>query len=152
LIKGNPSKRPINKNEPQPEIEPACPAVPAFLAGYAADEWLVVGPHLYRLGLLTTLDISSFAAYCDAYGRWRLAREALERMTEQDPVTHGALVRSAAGGVRRNPLARAAEAAAEEMLAWGSMFGLSPASRARIGGGWEPPRPSKFDGLLGPRR
>ena len=64
LLRGNPSKEPLNKNEPQPTIDPEIPDVPEFLTGYAADEWCRVSEELYRLKLLTSVDTHTLAAYC----------------------------------------------------------------------------------------
>jgi P27 family predicted phage terminase small subunit len=153
LLRGNPGKRPL-RPEPEPAREPECPDAPSYLTGYAIDEWYSVGPELHRLGLLTVLDVSSFAGYCEAHHRWRLAREALQRMADRDPITHGLLVKTAIGDARRNPLVRAVEAAADEMLAWASEFGLTPVARARIGAGVyaQPPGLGKFEGLIGPSK
>ena len=50
VLRGNPSKRPL-RPEPQPEQSIDVPEPPAFITGYAADEWRVVAPELPRLGL-----------------------------------------------------------------------------------------------------
>lgn len=75
VLRGNPGKRPM-KREPQPEQAIEVPAPPPFITGYAADEWWRTAPELHRLGLLTRIDVPSLAAYCHAYGQWRLAAEA----------------------------------------------------------------------------
>jgi hypothetical protein len=42
LLKGNPSKRRLPDAEPRPELVVDLPDPPAFLGGYAADEWRIV--------------------------------------------------------------------------------------------------------------
>jgi P27 family predicted phage terminase small subunit len=149
LLRGNPSKRPI-KAEPQPAIPDGMPEPPPHLGAYALDEWWSVGPELHRIGLLTALDLQTFGAYCQAVHHFRTANERLNAMAENDPVMRGLVVKTRNGGVTENPLVLMARWAANDMLAYASHFGLTPAARARIASaGFDPPRgPSKFDGLL----
>jgi P27 family predicted phage terminase small subunit len=154
VLRGNPGKRPL-RAEPEPAREPQCPEAPSYLRGYAIDEWYAVAPEVWRLGLLTVIDIAALAAYCDAYFRWRLAREALARMTERDPITHGLLIKNVDGSARRNPLAKVVADAGVEMLSAAVEFGLTPIARARLGAagiGGQPGGSSKFDGLIGPSK
>jgi P27 family predicted phage terminase small subunit len=136
LLKGNPSKRPIPA-EPEPQIPENMPQPPAFLAPLAQDEWWTVGPELFRLGLLTSVDCAAFAAYCQAYADWRAAREVLASMAERDAATHGLLVKRVSdGSAVRNPLLAIAASAASDMVRYASEFGLTPLARApRLGRG-----------------
>jgi len=73
ILEGNPSKRPLNRNEPQPPpVETLDP--PDYLGGHAATEWCRIVPGLSAMRLLTIADIPALAAYCVAYARWREAR------------------------------------------------------------------------------
>jgi P27 family predicted phage terminase small subunit len=123
------------------------------LTGHAAEEWKRVAPELHVIGLLAKVDIASLAVYCVAYHRWRTALEALQTLAEQDSAMHGLIVKAVDGNARPNPLVKIASDAADEMLAVAGQFGMTPVARTRIaaGIGWQPPSPSKFDGLLGPR-
>jgi P27 family predicted phage terminase small subunit len=148
VLRGNPSKKPI-RPEPQPTRTEQVPDAPAFLIGYACDEWHRVAPELHRLGLLTVLDIALLAAYCRAYHTWRTAIEALHDMAERDPVMHGLIVKSRAGAAMQNPIVLTARQAANDMLRFAAEFGLTPAARAHIAAGvYNSPTASKFDGLL----
>jgi P27 family predicted phage terminase small subunit len=149
ILRGNPSKRPI-RPEPQPPRTAEPPEPPSFLTGVAADEWWRAAPTLHRLGLLTVLDVAAFAAYCQAYKRWRTAEEALAKMAEKDPVTGGMLIKGSLGDARVNPLARVAANAASDMVSFAAQFGMTAAARARIAAGpfGQPPGGGKFDGLL----
>lgn len=40
------------------------------------------------------VDSAPLAAYCHAYGQWRLAAEALERMAANDPAANGQLIKT----------------------------------------------------------
>lgn len=151
LLRGNPGHRPLNESEPQPEISANVPEPPPFLTGYGRDEWWRVAPQLYRLGLLTALDVAVLAAYAQAYASWRLAEESLAEMAKRDPVTSGLLIKTSSGDAAQNPLVGIARRAASDMVRYASEFGLSPAARARIAAGvtYEPPPGGgKFDGLL----
>jgi P27 family predicted phage terminase small subunit len=142
ILRGNPGKRPI-KPEPQPERPAEPPEPPPFLAGYACDEWYRVAGELHRLKLLTILDISSLAAYCTAYARWRTAAEALAKMEKLNPVAALMIKRA------QNPLVRIAGRAAADMVKYASQFGFTPIARSRIAAGPFNQPPGKFDGLLG---
>jgi hypothetical protein len=65
LIKGNPGKRPLPKDEPQPD--PAIPEKPDYLDAEASKEWDRIVPELERLGLLTQLDRAMLVSYCQAW-------------------------------------------------------------------------------------
>jgi P27 family predicted phage terminase small subunit len=147
ILRGNPSKRPL-RPELMPDVPQELPEAPAFLLPAAKAEWERIAVELYRLKLLTTLDVNVLAAYCQSYARWRAAEEELAKMV--DTPTGGLLIRSA-DGPRVNPLVRIARDAGAAMVAYASQFGLGPAARARVAAGvaWREGI-SKFDGLLGP--
>src|SRR5262245_33058916 len=87
LLQGNPGKRPLNADEPQPAIE--IPVAPDHLSEAAKGEWLSMGEKLQKLGLLTSIDRAAFAAYCVVWARWVEAEEALKKT--------GPVVRSPSG-------------------------------------------------------
>jgi P27 family predicted phage terminase small subunit len=150
LLRGNPGHQKLNKHEPVPAQPPEVPEPPAFLTGYAAEEWRRTAVELHRLRLLTTVDVMPFAAYCVAYARWRTAEEVLGKMAEKDAATSALLIRGADGAPRQNPMVRIAANAAADMITYAGHFGMSALARARIsaGAGFEPPPGGKFDGLL----
>jgi P27 family predicted phage terminase small subunit len=149
LLRGNPSKRPI-RPEPQPTIPDAVPSAPEWISGYAREEWERVAGELYRLRLLTVVDIAPFAAYCVAYQNWRTAYEKFKEMQDRDPVMAGFVVKSGKGTAISNPIFLALRQAGTDMVRFAGEFGMAPAARARIANaGFDPPRgPGKFDGLL----
>lgn len=121
-----------NKNEPMPE--PAFPSPPPHLSPEAKQEWERVCDTLFRLGVMTDLDRASLAAYCQAYGRWVHAEEALSRFAAKDPATKGIIMKTQAGNAIQNPLVGAANKAMADMVRFASEFGLTPAGRARVQG------------------
>ncbi len=148
LLRGNPGKEPINWNEPQPGVPPNVPDAPEFLKGYAADEWYRVAEELYRLGLLTRVDMQPLAAYCHSYATWRTAVETLNEMASRDPQTHGLMVKGKNGGAMQNPLVLTARQAANDMVRFAAEFGFSPAARSRISTVDAEASASKFGKLL----
>jgi P27 family predicted phage terminase small subunit len=140
LLRGNPGKRAM-RPPPKPDCGAECPEPPAFLHAYAVEEWHRVAPELHRLKLLTLVDVGPLAAYCAAYGHWRVAEEALAR--------NGELVAmDSRGRTRTNPWLGIARNAASQMVTFAGHFGLTPASRSRIAAGVGEQAVSKFDGLI----
>jgi P27 family predicted phage terminase small subunit len=149
LLKGNPGKRPLNENEPQPAIPENCPKPPSFLSGHGLDMWWELAPELYRLRLLSMLDVAPLAAFCVSYARWRESEELLQRLAVGDPM-HGLLIKHE-NTVEVNPLVSVSRKAAEQMIRIAGEFGMSPAARTRIaaGVGHQSNFFGKFDGLIG---
>jgi P27 family predicted phage terminase small subunit len=148
LLRGNPGKQRLNKREPQPGIAVAVPAPPKFLSEYAKEEWRRTAPEAHALHLLTRLDTTMFAVYCESFGRWRALVEALEADAKADPEYRGLCYRNDNGDLVANPLVRAASQAAKDMVRLAQEFGFTPASRTRIGVDAVPRPPSKFGNLL----
>jgi P27 family predicted phage terminase small subunit len=147
LLEGNPGRRPIPV-EPRPDVAEVVPVAPAFLTADARKEWDHVASQLHCLGLLTVIDISALAAYCQAYGRWLTAERAIANMAERDLVTGALMIKTTNGNAIQNPLVGTSNTAARDMVRYASEFGLTPASRARIALGTVAPQKSKFDGLI----
>ncbi|HEV8466094.1 MAG TPA: phage terminase small subunit P27 family [Pseudolabrys sp.] len=146
VLRGNPGKRPI-KPEPQPRITEDIPEPPDCLTDDARLEWLRVTPELYRLGLLTVLDLQPLVAYCDAFGRFMTAKRAIALMAAKDPLTRGLMIRTTNGNMIQNPLVGTLNTAANLMVRFASEFGLTPCARTRLSSSGERP-PGKFDDLI----
>jgi P27 family predicted phage terminase small subunit len=125
LIKGNPGKRPV-KAEPKPP--PSKPRRPQWLVGYARQEWDRVVPFLDGLGLLTVVDRTVIAAYCEAAAGLKAASSDLRK--------RGYLVDSARGdGYQiKNPSNQLLKDYARLVSTYSSMLGLSPGDRVRLSG------------------
>lgn len=122
LLEGNPGRRPLNDQEPQPP--PALLEPPAELPKIARDEWHRLGKKLYELGMLTDLDQTIMEAYCYSYAKWK---NALKEMGELGPV-----VRTKKGNIIQNPWESIANKAYDQMIRALVELGLSPPSRSRI--------------------
>jgi P27 family predicted phage terminase small subunit len=150
-LRGNPGKRPM-KPEPQPEQLPDMPSPPPHIIGFARDEWQATGIELYRLGLLTKVDVAAFSCYCFSYGQWRAAAETLAKMQANDPITNGMMIKTKYGDAAANPLVAVVRKHAGDVVRYAGEFGLTALARSRISSGITSPRPpGKFDGLLGRR-
>src|SRR3954447_4830052 len=122
VLMGNPGKRPLNANEPKPEV--AIPDCPVELGEVARREWERMAPQLAALRILTHLDRAALAAYCGAYAMWAEATEAIQK--------YGTMVKSPTGYPVQSPYVSIANRQAEIMMRIASEFGFTPASRSRI--------------------
>jgi len=119
---GNPGKRPLNEHEPVvPDGEMECPA---FLTGAAKEEWHRLRPILEQMGTLKTVDHNILTAYCQAYGRYVEAEEALKEK--------GPLHWTKSGNVITSPLLWVSNKAVEQMLKLGAELGIGAATRSRV--------------------
>jgi P27 family predicted phage terminase small subunit len=146
VIDGNPGKRPLNAREPRPGLK--IPTCPAHLCPSAKAEWKRLARQMHTLRIITELDRSALAAYCQAYGRWVEA----ERKLKETPL----LIKLPSGYIQQSPWLAIGNKQLELMHKYMTDLGLSPVSRSRVStmpsllpayGG----PGSKFEGLLGGR-
>lgn len=133
-LAGNPGKRPLNENEPQPPVPDRIPYVPRHLNDEGKREWRRIVNVLLEMGLYTVVDRAALAMYCQAWGRWVEAERKLDKERE-------VLTSKATGNMYQNPWLHVANKAWEQMRKILAEFGLTPSSRARLsvsGGGKEP--------------
>jgi P27 family predicted phage terminase small subunit len=122
VLEGNPGKRPLNTKEPQPEKK--APRCPSWLEPEAKNEWRRMAKALEAMGVLTQVDRAAFAAYCQAYARWKEAEEFLSK--------HGTIFKTPSGYIQQVPQVSIAQTYMKIMKDFCSEFGLTPASRTRI--------------------
>lgn len=121
LLQGNPGKRPLNTAEPKPPAE--LPNPPAHLSDAAKEEWERMGQQLLRLGLLTSIDRSAFAAYCVVWARWVEAEESLKKT--------GMVIKSLTNYPMLNPFYTISNQSLTQLRAFLTEFGMTPSSRSR---------------------
>lgn len=121
-LEGNPGKRPLNGREPKPEKK--APPCPKWLEAEAKKEWRRLAKPLMQMGVLTEVDMAAFAAYCQAYARWKEAEEFITQ--------HGSIVKTPSGYWQQVPQVSIAQTNLKIMLKAGEQFGLTPSSRSRI--------------------
>ncbi|HUF53804.1 MAG TPA: phage terminase small subunit P27 family [Dehalococcoidia bacterium] len=120
-VAGNPGKRPITEPPEPAEGDVSCPA---WLSAKARNEWERIAPELQRLGLLTVLDVSSFALYCQSFAAWSACQEIISEK--------GTTYLTPKGSLRLRPEVELAKTYWNAAKAIGAEFGLSPGSRARL--------------------
>ncbi|GAB5387074.1 MAG: phage terminase small subunit P27 family [Alphaproteobacteria bacterium] len=137
---GNPGKRPLptpvkankaGEDFEAPENVREC--------NIALSVWHELIPQLQESELLTTLDRWQLAAYCRAVGRWVRADRNIRKL--------GAVVKGHKNRLSSSPWAREANAALEQMKAFGSEFGLSPVARTRLATEAPDPEDNSFSSL-----
>lgn len=127
---GNPGKRAIRPDLPAP---PGVPVIPKRLMvePVAVEKWQEMVPILQKLGTLTLADGEALATLCEVYAA---TQACLLELRATGPV-----MKTDLGGVKPNPagpLYRSLVALQVQIMA---EFGLTPSSRARLGGTEEKP-------------
>ena len=124
ILEGNPSRRPINTDEPQPELGAVCPL---WVTDAARAVWEEVAPILINCGILTRADQVMFAAWCDAVANYKAVSLEIENTanlrTSDDPVYAQKQIKSLIASQRNY---------AELMIRFGTKFGLSPGDRTGL--------------------
>ena len=122
-LRGNPSRQRLPDDPAFPGGLPECPA---GLSGEAKAEWNRIIEQIRHVpGLLRMVDRSALAAYCQSWSRWIEAEIAMEE--------HGVVILDRYGQLKRSPWSTVSEHERRQMLSFASEFGLTPASRARVG-------------------
>ncbi len=122
LLSGNPGRRKLNSQEAEPKSAPTCPE---WLSGDAKTEWLRLAPELESLGLLSNIDVTGLAAYCQAFERWRMADEQLR---QNGLVT----VSSKSGFEIKSPYVAISNTTQDQMRKFLVEFGCTPAARSKV--------------------
>lgn len=129
VIEGNPGKRPLTKNEPEPDKLQGFPEPPERFNSEARKEWERTGPVLHKAGLITAADLPMFEAYCQAWGNYVIAQADYDGTP---------LIKGQKGNLVKNPSAQIARDNLDKAIALAREFGMTPSSRSRIslpGGG-----------------
>ena len=127
IIDGNPGKRPLNMNEPQPTKE--SPTCPAWMPNEAKKEWKRVVPELERMELLTLVDMAALTGYCVAWARfvdaekWIKINGTFYTVNDKD-----GQIKS----MNKVPQVAIVEKSLDIMRAFCKEFGFTPSSRSGI--------------------
>lgn len=120
VLEGNRGHRPIPEDEPKPS--PVCPKPPSWLRYQAKKEWKRIAPELYKLGLLTKLDIAALEAYCQTYAKWKDAEKKADLKKEKTGNNTKII----------NQWINVASMYYKQMTKMLAEFGLTPSSRTNI--------------------
>lgn len=122
VIKGTDQPCRMNPDEAEPEV--AIPSPPDHLNQEASVEWGRISKELYDLGLLTQIDRTALAGYCQSYGRWVKA--------ENNIAQSGPVIKTTNGNVIQSPFVSMANKCLEIMHRYLTEFGMTPAARSRV--------------------
>ena len=137
IAQGNPGKRKINGQGPKPPA--SLPDCPAHLSTEAKLEWDRIAVSLNKVGLLTQVDRTTMAGYCQCYGRWVEAEQKLA----DTPL----ILRTPAGYIQQSPWLSISNKQLELMVKYMAELGLTPASRSRLAINLHNgPKPWEYDG------
>jgi len=113
-----------NKRQRKGGCESGTPFCPAWLDIMAKREWRRIAPVLKKLGLLTVIDRTALAGYCQSYARWREAEMLISKInllySKQDKI------------VKKSHFVREAQRYLEICKSMCVEFGMTPSSRGRM--------------------
>jgi P27 family predicted phage terminase small subunit len=118
IVRGNPGKRALPENEPEPKGEAVAPD---WLSPAAAQHWSTVARQLEDAGLLTSMDAAALALYCEGFARWQDANALIANT--------GVVVLGQNGTLTQNPAVHIANAVFDQMRKMLLEFGMTPSSR-----------------------
>lgn len=130
LLDGNPGKRKIRPDLPAPSGAPAMPDR-LMVDPVAVAKWQEFVPILLDIGTLTKADGEALATLCEVYSA---AQSCLLELRATGPV-----MRTDLGGVKPNPAGPLYRGLVSLQASLMGEFGLTPTSRARLGGKEEKP-------------
>jgi P27 family predicted phage terminase small subunit len=123
IMNGNPSRLNLDDRiEPEPDVK--IPDCPRHLSKEAKKEWHRLSKELFAIGLISNVDRSAFAAYCQAYGRWVNSENKIKKT--------GDVIEAPSGYPIQNPYLSVSNKAVEQMHKFLTEFGMTPASRTRL--------------------
>lgn len=139
LIAGNPGKRALSKQEPDPDyLVDLTP--PKWLSADAAQVWQEMAPGAVRAKLLTEVDVQAFAMGCVAIAQYRLATAKTGQDTVKSRLAEdkdGNAITGPDGeaiyaGEHINPWALVQSMTFKQAMAVFDKFGMTPQARTRI--------------------
>ena len=116
------------KNEPEPEVIKIPPPMPEGLNIYGQREWEKMTLELSKIGLLTTIDTSQLAAYCNEIGNYWEAEFQRRKVIVREDTDEG---KEAAAMFYKNyfDMAQKHLKSAQTIA---MQFGFNPVSRSKI--------------------
>lgn len=124
VLEGNPSHRPLPKNEPQPLRPKRTPSMPGWLPEDAQRIWRQHARALWQAGLLTEIDVDALATLCETTALYRTALQMIEE--------HGAVAMTDKGYSHPTAWVSVRNNALKQMRALWQEFGMTPAARTRV--------------------
>jgi len=123
LLKG--TLRPSRERAERPKPLTAAPPCPNWLSPVARTEWKRIVPELFRIGVLSRIDMAALAAYCENYAVMVQCSNYIRRK--------GGYAKYLAGkNSQTAPHITAMNKAAAHIRAFCTEFGMTPSSRGRM--------------------
>lgn len=130
-LQGNPGKRKIPTDTPQPDKLYDIPRPPKNLNKIAKERWKYLAGRLSKCGILTDIDLDTLEVCCSSLS---IAREAAEKLSE-DGLTIETFNEN--GSLRERKKSPYLSAFCEALIIFdkfGAKLGLSPSDRVRLRG------------------
>ena len=131
IVAGNPGKRAINKQEPDPAYLNDLTA-PAGMNQAAQDVWNEIAPKLRAARVLTELDVPLLIMGCNAIAQNRMAVNRLGENLIKSKTAIGEDGEPTESGEYINPWMMVQSMSFKQAMAVFREFGMSPAARTRI--------------------
>jgi P27 family predicted phage terminase small subunit len=87
-------------------------------------EWNRISPLLIEMGVLSSVDVTALAAYCECFSQWVSATRMVRKV--------GAVIKTPTGFPVVSPYVAIASKALDQMRKFLVEFGMTPSSRSRI--------------------
>ena len=146
VLRGNPGHRPLNQDEPEPDVYSVIPSPPewAGLSEKATELWNDVAMVLVKMRVFTEADRFLLFRYCDLWDSWLKSRDECKRFghdniyTEPDPANPGEMrikhTQPHAWSSRYVQICKMMQSIESEL-------GLSPSSRSQVKAGPQKDQP-----------
>lgn len=123
IVTGNPGKRALNKQEPDPDYLNDLSA-PSFLSESGAEIWNEIAPVLRRSRLLTIVDVPILSMMCESLAEYRRATN----YCKNDPLDHS----EKTGGDVLSQWKIVQSMSLKQVMLIAREFGMTPAARTKI--------------------
>ncbi|HHX9802610.1 TPA: phage terminase small subunit P27 family [Salmonella enterica subsp. enterica] len=126
LLKGNPGKRAINRDEPKPPVR--VPPLPAHFSKRAKYWHKRIAQELAQMGVLTGMDERALELLIEAYEEYRQHLETLE----EEGYTYKTTSMAGDTSIKMHPAAALKADAWKRIRSMLGEFGMTPASRSKV--------------------
>lgn len=116
------TRRPLPTDEPKPAI--GLPECPGHLDDEAKAEWVRMSQELASVGILTVIDKTVFAMYCQAWSQWVNACLIIRQQ--------GLIFKAPSGYPIQTPWFSIKNKAEAQMIKCLMEIGMTPSSRSRV--------------------
>jgi P27 family predicted phage terminase small subunit len=124
IANGNPGKRALNMDEPNPDKIVDIENPPPALSKDAKKVWPQLARILDEAKILTVADSAALCEYCECYARLEAAKKLYHEK--------GMYIDTPMGGVVLAPWYRAIQMETRNLMHIAAEFGMTPASRTKV--------------------